>query len=74
MTRTGRCEMTRTSRSSSLGKSSAKLTRNLTLHYKREIYLAPPGSETLRLAGERCCVHESEDGRIEVRHQGTILP
>ena len=51
-----------------------KLSRNLTLHYKRVIYLAPPGPETLQLAGERCHVHESEDGRIEVRHGGTILP
>jgi hypothetical protein len=51
-----------------------KLTRNLTLHYKRVIYLVEPGSETLPLAGERCCVHEYEDGRIEVRHAGKILP
>jgi hypothetical protein len=51
-----------------------KLTRNLTLHYKRVVYLVEPGSETLPLAGERCCVHEYEDGRIEVRHAGKILP
>ena len=51
-----------------------KLSRNLTLHYKRVIYLVEPGPETLRLAGERCCVHEHEDGRIEVRHAGQLLP
>lgn len=33
-----------------------------------------PGSETLGLAGERCCVHEVADGRIEVRHAGKALP
>jgi hypothetical protein len=50
-----------------------KLTKNLTLHYERVTYLVEPGTETLPLAGERCCVHEYEDGRIEVRHAGKIL-
>jgi transposase-like protein len=35
---------------------------------------AEPGPETLLLAGERCRVHEHEDGRIELRHQGQLLP
>lgn len=51
-----------------------KLSRNLTLHYKRVIDLVEPGPETLPLAGERCCIHESDDGCIEVRHAGKILP
>ena len=51
-----------------------KLTRNLTLHYKRVIYLVEPAPETLRLAGEICRVHEFEDGRIEVFHAGERLP
>lgn len=51
-----------------------KLSKNLTLHYKRETYLVEPGPETLRFAGERCRVHEHEDGRIELRHQGQLLP
>lgn len=51
-----------------------KLSKNLTLHYKRETYLVEPGPETLLLAGERCRVHEHEDGRIELRHQGQLLP
>lgn len=51
-----------------------KLSRDLTLHYKRGIYLVEPGPETLRLAGARCRVHESEDGRIEVFHAGQRLP
>ena len=51
-----------------------KLSKNLTLHYKRETYLVEPGPETILLAGERCRVHEHEDGRIELRQQGQLLP
>ena len=32
-----------------------------------------PGPETLALAGERCRVHEHEDGRVEVHHGGKPL-
>jgi transposase len=51
-----------------------KLSRNLTFHYKRVMYLVEPGPETLPLAGERCRVHEHEDGHIEVRHGDKALP
>jgi len=51
-----------------------KLTRNLTLHYKRVLYLVEPGPETLRLAGEICRVHEAADGGIEIFHAGRHLP
>jgi len=51
-----------------------KLSKNLTLHYKRVMYLVEPGPETLPLAGNRCRVHEHEDGRIEVHHEGRLLP
>jgi len=51
-----------------------KLSRNLTFHYKRVMYLVEPGPETLPLAGERCRVHERVDGRIEVRHANQLLP
>jgi hypothetical protein len=51
-----------------------KLSRNLTVHYKRVIYLVEPGPETLRLAGGPCRVHEYEDGRIEILHAGQLLP
>ena len=50
-----------------------KLSRNLTLHYKRVIYVVEPRPETVVLAGERCRVHEHEDGRIEIRHAGQQL-
>ena len=51
-----------------------KLTRNLTLHYKRVLYLVEPGPDTLRLAGETCRVHEAADGGIEIFHAGRLLP
>jgi transposase len=50
-----------------------KLSRNLAFQYKRVMYLVEPGSETLPLAGERCRVHEHEDGRVEVRHANEPL-
>ncbi len=51
-----------------------KLSKNLTINYKRVLYLVESGPETLALAGERCRVHEHEDGRVEVRHAGKPLP
>jgi len=51
-----------------------KLSKNLTLHYKRVTYLVEPGPKTLQLIGQRCRIHEYEDGRIEVRHEGKQLP
>jgi hypothetical protein len=50
-----------------------KLSKNLTLSYRRVTYLVEPGPKTLLLAGERRRVHEHEDGRIEVRHEGQLL-
>ncbi len=51
-----------------------KLSRNLTIHYKRVMYLVEPDPETQALAGQRCRVHEHEDGRVEVRHANKPLP
>jgi hypothetical protein len=51
-----------------------KLSKNLTVHYKRVTYLVEPGLETLARAGERCRVHEHADGRIEVFHGDERLP
>jgi transposase len=51
-----------------------KLSRNLTFHYRRVMYLVKPGPDTLPLAGQRCRVHEHEDGSIEVRHADRLLP
>jgi hypothetical protein len=51
-----------------------KLSRNLTINYKRVMYLVEPGPETQTLAGQRCRVHEYEDGHVEVRHADKLLP
>ncbi len=51
-----------------------KLSRNLTINYKRVMYLVEPGPETQTLAGQRCRVHEHEDGHVEVRHGNKPLP
>ncbi len=50
-----------------------KLSRNLTINYKRVMYLVEPGPETQPLAGRRCRVHEHEDGHVEIRHAGKPL-
>jgi hypothetical protein len=51
-----------------------KLSRNLTFHYNRVMYIVEPGPETIPLVGERCRVHEYEDGRVEVRYKDKPLP
>ncbi len=51
-----------------------KLSRNLTFQYNRVMYIVEPGPETIPLAGERCRVHEYEDGRVEVRYADKRLP
>ena len=51
-----------------------KLSRSLTISYKRVMYLVEPGPETQTLAGQRCRVHEHEDGHVEVRHGNKPLP
>ncbi len=44
------------------------------MSYKSITYLVEPRPETLALAGDRCRVHEHQDGRVEVRHAGKPLP
>ena len=51
-----------------------KLSRNLTINYKRVMYLVEPGPETQALAGQRCRVHEHEDGHVEIYHAKKPLP
>ncbi len=51
-----------------------KISKELTLHYRRGVYLIEPGPETLELRGQRCRVHEDADGHIELRHDGQVLP
>jgi hypothetical protein len=51
-----------------------KVSKNLTLHYKRGLYLIDPGPEAQRLRGKRCRVHEYADGRLELREDGETFP
>jgi len=50
------------------------MSRNLVVHFKRITYLVEPGLETLRFAGKRVRVFEWEDGRVEIRCEGQLLP
>lgn len=51
-----------------------KLTKNLTLCYRKLLILVEPGPETRSLAGRRVQVYEWEDGHIEVVCDGRALP
>jgi len=50
------------------------MSRNLVVHFKRVSYLVEPGRETLPFAGKRVRVFEWEDGRVEIRCEGRLLP
>jgi hypothetical protein len=51
-----------------------KISKELTLHFQRGVYLIESSPATLGLRGHRCCVHEYADGHIELRHEGRNLP
>jgi hypothetical protein len=51
-----------------------KISRELTIHYRRGVYLIESSPETLALRGQRCRVHAYADGRIELRHGERSLP
>lgn len=44
-----------------------KVSKELTVHFRRGLYLLDPGPGPLELRGKRCHVHEFLDGRIEIR-------
>jgi len=52
------------------------MSRDLVVHYKRKTYLVKPTEDTRALAGSKrqVEVHESADGRVEIRHDGHLLP
>jgi transposase len=50
------------------------MSRNLVVHFKRVSYLVEPGPETLPFAGKRVRVFQWEDGRVEIRCEGQLLP
>jgi hypothetical protein len=47
-----------------------KVSKNLTLHYKRCLYLIEDNPEAQRLRGKRCRVYEHADGHLELREGG----
>lgn len=51
-----------------------KLSKSLTLHYRRKLILLDPTTEAQRLAGRRLQIYEWEDGHIDVVHEGVPLP
>jgi transposase len=54
-------------------KEVRKLTQNLTVHYKRSLYLVEQTREALALRGKLVEVHETEDGVVRIRHEHTEL-
>ncbi len=51
-----------------------KLSRKLTVNYRRALYVVEPSTEAQAFAGRRCQVFEWEDGRIELVCDGQSLP
>ncbi len=47
-----------------------KVTKNLTLKYKRRLYLIEPSPEAQRIRGKRCRVYEHADGHLDLREGG----
>lgn len=51
-----------------------KITKSLTVNYKRGLYLIAPTPDNRLLAGRRCQVFEWDDGRVELVIDGRSLP
>jgi hypothetical protein len=51
-----------------------KISKELTLHYHRGVYLIESSPDALELRGKRCRVHTYADGHIELRYRGRSSP
>ena len=51
-----------------------RLTNNLTLHYKRVLYVIDPTPAADRARGHRVDIRENEDGSLQIEYLGTELP
>lgn len=51
-----------------------KVTRSLTLHYKRVMYLLKPSAEAHDAKGKRVRVYEDDDGNVSIRAGDVELP
>ncbi len=50
------------------------VSKNLTMDYKRVMYLLEPTEAARELRGKRVTVYENEDGHVSIRHGSTVLP
>ena len=51
-----------------------KVTRSLTLHYKRVMYLLDKTEDARRAMGKRVDILETEEGEVRIRFEGVELP
>jgi hypothetical protein len=51
-----------------------RITRQLTVHYKRDLYVLEDSVATRRLRGTTAVVNEAADGTVTIRANGTPLP
>jgi hypothetical protein len=50
-----------------------KVTRWLTLHYKRVMYILDPSDTARRAMGKHVTLYETEDGEVSIVHDGQEL-
>jgi hypothetical protein len=53
---------------------SRRITRQLTVHYKRDLYVLEDSVPNRRLRGTTAVVSEHADGTVTIRANGTIIP
>jgi hypothetical protein len=51
-----------------------RVTQNLTLHYKRVMYLLEPSDFARSAAGKNVVVRETNEGEVVIEHKGVALP
>jgi hypothetical protein len=51
-----------------------RISRQLTVHYKRDLYVLEDSVATRRLRGATAIVSEAEDGTVTIRANGRVLP
>jgi hypothetical protein len=51
-----------------------RISRQLTVHYKRDLYVLADSVATRRLRGAIAIVSEAEDGTVTIRANGRVLP
>ena len=51
-----------------------RISRQLTVHYKRDLYVLEDSVATRRLRGTTAVVSEAADGTVTIRANGTVLP